>query len=715
MSPEDPGWTADLAPAMRDALPALVGWGPSAQHDASDDRLAAVLDALDYGVVLVRRDLRLVYANARVTDALNGRLPSSERDLLGEAGYDVVREDGTVWPFPQRPLQAAATKGHATDRALMGLSGRGPTRWLQVTARPLPEQEGRPGLVVGTFRDVTERQAATSALAESEAHFRLLAENSTDVIQRHSAEGVLLYSSPSLRDVLGWSPESAQDRDVFLSWHPEGVEAGRARFAELVRTDTPQVMRYRLRHGDGRWVWVETSARVVQGTGDGAVREVQTSTRDVTERVEAEQRLARLALADPLTGLANRAALIQRLEDLLHGGQRVALLFLDLDRFKVINDSLGHSAGDELLRVVAVRLVGACRDGDVVARLGGDEFVVVAPGLDEQSAVVLAERVQTVLAVPVGLAGHELVVSASVGIVASSEEDDDAELLLRDADVSMYKAKARGRARAVVWTKEIGEVATARLALEAELREALSDGALRVHYQPQVDLFTGRVAGIEALVRWQHPTRGLLLPAAFLDVADETGLVVDVGRVVLEQACRQLAVWRRLPGHGELELAVNLSEQELLLPGRPDEVVSVLRAAGLPPSALTLEVLESVLLDDEGAVSARLTEYVDRGLRLALDDFGTGSSSLLHLRAVPVGVVKVDRAFVAGLGRSRRDEAIVRAVRSLTGDLGLACVAEGVEEPGQRDWLVEQGVRLAQGFLLHRPLPPDDVTALLGG
>ncbi len=514
--------------------------------------------------------------------------------------------------------------------------------------------------------------------------------------------------------MLGREPEELEGKQATEFVHVEDRARLIAALVALLRSGEVSTVRYRMSHRDGSWVWVETVMRPVRS--DGRVLELQSSTRDVSARVESEQRLARLALGDPLTGLANRAALLQHLEDLLDAGTPLALLFLDLDRFKVVNDSLGHSAGDELLRTVAGRLAGTCRDGDVVARLGGDEFVVVAAGLAEEGAVLLAERVQKVLGSPVEVSGHELVVSASVGIVVhdgDAADERDAEALLRDADVSMYRAKAKGRARAVVWSVGAGETAVARLTVEQELRTALEAGQIAVHYQPQVELSTGRVVGVEALARWAHPTRGLLAPAAFLEVADDTGLIVELGRQVLHASARQVAAWRSIPGCESLALSVNLSSRELLDPRQLDVSLDVLRETGLPPEALTLEVLESVLLDAEGAVLGALASYVENGVHLALDDFGTGASSLLHLRLVPVASVKIDRAFVLGLGRDRQDEAIVRALCSLTGDLGMSCIAEGVEEQGQRDWLVAQGVSVAQGYLLHRPLPAAALEALL--
>ncbi|MCY7366203.1 MAG: EAL domain-containing protein [Frankiaceae bacterium] len=677
------------------------------------EHLRLALEALDDGVIVLDGELQVLFVNAALRTALGHEPTASSADLLERAGFDVVRTDGTPWPLEERPVQRAAQAGQTSRRLLMGLTRGGETRWVRVSAWPLAPGTGQGA--VGTYCDVTHRERDRRALVESEAHFRLLAENSTDVITRHAADGTCLYASPALREVLGRAPEELEGSLATDFVHPEDRERLLTAHVALLRSGEGSTVSYRMAHLDGSWVWVETVMRPVRAT-DGRVLELQSSTRDVTARVQSEQRLARLALGDPLTGLANRAALLQRLEDLLDARVPLALLFLDLDRFKVVNDSLGHSAGDELLRTVAGRLAGACRDGDLVARLGGDEFVVVAARLDEAGAVQLAGRVQRVLAAPVEVSGHELVASASLGIVVhdgSTDDERDAEALLRDADVSMYRAKAAGRARAVVWTEGTGEGPVERLMLENELRTALEQGQISVHYQPQVELATGCVVGVEALARWAHPTRGLLLPGAFLAVADETGLLVELGRQVLHAAARQVVAWRRLPGCEALTLSVNLSGRELLEPAALEFALGVLEETGLPPAALTLEVLESVLLDAEGQVVAALGRYVEHGVRLALDDFGTGSSSLLHLRRVPVSTVKIDRSFVLGLGRSRQDEAVVRALTSLTKDLGMACIAEGVEDDAQRRWLLDQGVTVAQGYLLHRPLPAAALEALL--
>ncbi len=677
----------------------------------------AVLDALDTGLLIVDRALRVLVCNAAVEGFLGGRPTDLSASAFERSGWEVLREDGSPWPEAERPLQRAALEAVTTDVALMGLRRRETTLWLRVSARPLRrlgQDEPYGGLC--TFTDVTADRERRKALSDSEAQFRLLAESATDLICRRTADGRCVYVSPSVREVLGLEPEDLLGTDLLDTVHPDDRRVAARMVRRLLETGEPQSLRHRAERPDGRSVWLETVGRAVTGS-DGQL-EVHTSSRDVTQRVEAERRLARIALADPLTGLANRASLLQRLEDLLDGGVPLALLFLDLDRFKVVNDSLGHSVGDEMLRTVAARLRELCGDDALVARLGGDEFVVAAADIDEEGALELAERLQRELRAPMALAGHALVTTASIGVVvAPGGSDLEAEVLVRDADVSMYRAKARGPATTVLWDQRFGSAATERLEIERDLRATLDGrpdaGRLVVHYQPQVDLLSGTIVGVEALVRWQHPERGLLPPGTFLDVADDSGLVLELGRQVLATSTAAVAGWRQLPGAGELGLSVNVTALELQRPEGVRATLEVLDAHGLPADALTVEVLESVLLDAEGAVEASLASYAALGVRLALDDFGTGSSSLLHLRQVPVATVKVDRSFVAGLGRSRRDEAIVRAVRSLTDDLGMRCVAEGVEEERQRSWLAGQGIGLAQGFLLHRPLPAEQIAALL--
>jgi diguanylate cyclase (GGDEF)-like protein len=412
---------------------------------------------------------------------------------------------------------------------------------------------------------------------------------------------------------------------------------------------------------------------------------------------------------DALTGVPNRTLVLERLAEALerarHHGSRVTVFFADLDRFKVVNDSLGHTAGDRLLVRVSERLLVAMREGDTVGRLAGDEFVVICEGLSDEDTAAIAQRIARAIAEPMWLNGRETVITASIGI-AQSECSTQAEDMLRDSDVAMYRAKERGRSQAVQFDSAMRLHMLDRLEMERALRGAIAKGELRLHYQPIFRLDELRMGAAEALVRWQHPERGMVSPADFIPLAEESGLILPLGRWVLNEACRQVAAWRA-SGHPNLRIAVNLSGRQFADPDLVHAVAEALSQAGLPADALWLEITESVLMEEVEATAETLRGLKSLGLHLSVDDFGTGYSSLSYLKRFPVDTLKIDRSFVDGLGTDAEDSAIVAAVVSLARALNLSVVAEGVERVEQVHELRRLGCDSAQGFLLGRPVPAD--------
>lgn len=434
-------------------------------------------------------------------------------------------------------------------------------------------------------------------------------------------------------------------------------------------------------------------------------------------RAHLMKELRHLAYHDSLTDLPNRSLLREKADLALEvKGRPVALLFIDLDGFKTVNDSLGHLAGDELLRLIARRLTGCLRLEDTVARLGGDEFAILLPGADEETAVQVTDRVTGALSRPFPVAGHEVYVYASIGIAISQPGAAvTADDLLRNADVAMYSAKGLGQGRHALFHPSMHEAAMRRLELEAELRAAIDERQFFLHYQPVVQLGTGQIVGVEALVRWQHPRRGVLAPGEFIPVCEETGLIVPLGNFVLEEACAQVARWQRAyPGEAPITLSVNLSPRQLLLGHElVADVARALAESSLAPGSLALEITESVFVNSTPATSETMIALKALGVRLAIDDFGTGYSSLSYLSGFPIDSVKIDRTFIGAVGRGRRETALLRGIVELSNALGLIAVAEGIERPEQVAELEGLGCALGQGFYFARPGTAEQVARRL--
>ncbi len=589
----------------------------------------------------------------------------------------------------------------------------------EVRVRPVAGGPGQ-GLVVNVT-DITARRQAQTSLAEREAQ----------LVQAQRLARLGSWEWDTFGDEVRWSQELHRitglsaaelpsDRRAFDHYLALVPEPYRAAAAALFCTDADgaprtQMLRHPLVRADGgvRWVACHVSSQTPSGVGLRLIGSVQ----DVTEQKTAEDALEHLALHDPLTGLPNRALLLDRLRHALDGALRtdgrVGIVFLDLDRFKWVNDSLSHAAGDRLLVSVAERLSTVLRPSDTLARLGGDEFVIVCDRVDSEQAVLqLVQRITGALQPAFDLDGSPTHVSASMGVAVSSRRNrSDAEALLRDADTAMYRAKERGRARYEFFDEPMRRRASQRLETQNDLHSAVANGEIVVLYQPVVDLASGAVVGTEALARWQHPTRGLLLPDAFIPHAEESGLIVALGAAVLREACAQTARWNARRGEdADLEVAVNLSARQLSAPGLVDEVRRALDDACLPASLLCLEITESVVMQDVATSGAVLGRLRALGVRIAVDDFGTGYSSLSYLRTLPVDLLKVDRSFVSALGDTGPGTAIVGAVSALASALHLRVVAEGVETFGQLAELVPLGVQYAQGYLYGRPVRADEAS-----
>jgi diguanylate cyclase (GGDEF)-like protein len=438
-----------------------------------------------------------------------------------------------------------------------------------------------------------------------------------------------------------------------------------------------------------------------------------------TERNRSEADIRHQALHDPLTGLPNRTLFVDRLAVALAQARRreawVAVLFLDVDNFKLVNDSLGHSAGDDLLLKLSARLDESLRAGDTMARFGGDEFVIICgdiSGADE--AIAIAERTTTVLSGPFVVGDVEHRVTASIGIALSQGADREAEDLIREADAAMYRAKDRGRGGYEIYDEAMRARATARLGTENQLAHAIENDELRLAYQPIVALDSGETVGVEALVRWHHPQRGVVAPLDFIPIAEDTGLIVPIGEWVLAQACRQAAEWRQgRPDAPPLFMSVNLSARQVAQPDLAQVVADILRDSAMEPGRLRLELTESSLMEDPDAALATMNELRDLGVKLVLDDFGTGYSSLAYVQRFPIAVLKVDRSFVANLGEESPGAAIVAAVVNMAHGLQVEVVAEGVETSTQATALRALGCQYAQGYLYGRPMPAEEMLPLL--
>lgn len=579
---------------------------------------------------------------------------------------------------------------------------------------------GLAGVAMGISRIrsvAAERELAEAALREREGHFRSLVQHAYDVTVVLDGQGRVTYVSPSAEHVFGYPPGEFVGGVGRSFMHPDDVERVGHVFGEVVADSSAvRTLEVRGQHRDGRARWLEVT--LTNLLDDPNVRGIVANLHDVTDRRTRDEQLRHRAYHDLLTGLPNRAALLERLQQAVaragRAGHSLAVLFVDLDGFKVANDTFGHRAGDELLVDVAKRLATCTRPEDTLARFGGDEFAVLLDDVETTAAARVAERVLGALKEPFAVSGRELPITASIGIALGAAGAEPADELLRRADVALYHAKELGRSKWTFYDGATERRVLERLEIESSIRHAVARGQLALVYQPAVDLRTGHIEAFEALVRWRHPRRGMLAPDAFIPQAEESEAILAIDRAVLEEACRTARSWASRPTpSGTVRISVNISPRWLTGPDVVEAVASTLRATGLDPALLELEITERMPIVDPHLIAGTLGVLRDLGVRLALDDFGSGYSSLAYLRHFPVNAVKIDNTLVARLGSSPRDAAIVASTIGLAHGLGIRVVAEGVEHVEQLTALVRLNCDAVQGHYFSPALDAPEATALL--
>jgi diguanylate cyclase (GGDEF)-like protein/PAS domain S-box-containing protein len=682
----------------------------------SEERYRSLFDGVPIGLYRTTPDGRLLDANAALVQVLG--YPS--RDALMEVNVRDLYFD----PADRHDWQVALENEHASSAQTFEARLRryqGTVIWARFSLQTFRDDAGLILRYEGVLEDVTARRQAEEALRASEERFRALVQNASDLIGILEQSGEVRYESPSHRRVLGHAADELVGKSFLDLVHPEDRPLVSAALRALV--DQPGeivTLEYRRRHRDGTWTYVESTASNL--LAHPAVAGIVLNSHDITDRKKSEERLLHDALHDELTGLPNRALFMDRLKVSMERSRRepsrlTIVLFLDIDRFKIVNDSLGHLVGDELLVQISQSLTEALRPTDTIARIGGDEFSILLDGArDPADAEQIAARIHERLTAPINLRGHEIFLTASIGIAVHNADYERPEDLLRDADTAMYRAKSMGPACHVMFNRGMHQFVMARLQLETDLRRALERGQLQVHYQPFIDLRTGEVSGFEALIRWKHPRHGMILPDEFLSVAEETGLIVPIGRFVLEESCRCIReLQSRHPGHRRLRLSVNLSNKQFFQADLFDQVRRALLSSGLDADCFGLEITEGVIIQHAESANTRFSRLKSLGIQLYLDDFGKGYSSLNYLHRFPMDILKIDRSFVSRIEEAEGNLAILETIVTLAHQLGMEVVAEGIQTAGQVKKLRSLACEYGQGYLFSKPVPEAEMENLFVG
>ncbi len=682
----------------------------------SEGFLKTIFDSIRDPFCIIDREYRIVRANEAYARMKNRKLS----DLVGTTCYETLQNRSGI--CANCIVEKTFFSGNPGTEEKKDVLSDGTATWRAIYTYPMAEPDGMISHVIEYTHDITERKNAEEALRESEERYVLAARGANDGLWDWDLRNNTIHFSVRWKAMLGYDEGEVGDQpEEWLSRvHPSDHGDLEDRIAAHLDGRNPHFeSEYRVRHKDGAYRWMISRGLAVRNEKGQAYRMAGSQT-DITAWKKAEEQLVYDAFHDTLTGLPNRALFLDRLQHVITATQRragalYAVLFLDMDRFKIINDSLGHTIGDQLLIAVGRKLSDCIRPGDTVARLGGDEFAVLLEDINEIAhATDVAERIQKKLTDPIKIKNHELFTSVSIGIALGAERYERPEQVLRDADIAMYEAKERGSSFYEVFDSKMHANVLDRLQLESDLRGALDHREFVLYYQPIIDLGTQRLTGFEALVRWNHPKRGLIYPMEFIPLAEENGLIGPIGEWILHEACIGLKLLQeRYPSHPELTMSINISSKQFVQKDLIDKLADFIKEAGIDPKCLALEITESMIMENVDAAVETMSHMREMGIRIHIDDFGTGYSSLSYLHRFPVNALKIDRSFIKKLTADGSNKEIVLSIISLAKSLNFDVIAEGVEMEHQLSKIKEMHCGFGQGFLFARPMGMRDINRWL--